>query len=106
MSLDDEWITEICEEGGSAFSVRGRAKVFEEQSAFQKVEVFDTTSYGRLMLIDGFTMVSTRDNFLYHEMLSHPVLFSHPAPKRVAIIGGGRGAKPGEVSLARRLFES
>lgn len=89
MSLDDEWITEICEEGGSAFSVRGRAKVFEQQSAFQRVEVFDTTSYGRLMLIDGFTMVSTRDNFLYHEMLSHPVLFSHPAPKRVAIIGGG-----------------
>lgn len=89
MSLDDEWITEICEEGGSAFSVRGRARVFEEQSAFQKVEVFDTASYGKLMLIDGFTMVSTRDNFLYHEMLSHPVLFSHPAPKRVAIIGGG-----------------
>jgi spermidine synthase len=89
MSLDDEWITEICEEGGSAFSVKGRAKVFEQQSAFQKVEVFDTTGYGKLMLIDGFTMVSTRDNFLYHEMLSHPVLFSHPAPKRVAIIGGG-----------------
>ena len=89
MNLDDEWITEICKEGGSAFSLRGRAKVFEEQSAFQKVEVFDTTSYGKLMLIDGFTMVSTRDNFLYHEMLSHPVLFSHPAPKRVAIIGGG-----------------
>jgi spermidine synthase len=41
------------------------------------------------MVIDGCTMVSSLDNFLYHEMLAHPVLFSHPDPKRVAIIGGG-----------------
>jgi spermidine synthase len=89
MSLDDEWITEICEDGGSAFALKGQGKLFEQQSAFQKVEVFETETYGRLMLIDGCTMVSTRDNFLYHEMMSHPVLFSHRAPRRVAIIGGG-----------------
>ena len=89
MSLTDEWITEICEDYGSAFSLKGRGRVFEQQSPFQKVEVFDTTSYGKLMLIDGCTMVSSRDNFLYHEMMSHPVLFTHRAPRRVAIIGGG-----------------
>jgi spermidine synthase len=89
MSLDKDWITEICEEGGSAFSLKGRGRLLEEQSPYQKIEVFDTETYGRLMLIDGFTMVSTRDNFLYHEMMSHPVLFTHPAPRRVAIIGGG-----------------
>ncbi len=53
------------------------------------MDIFDTETYGKLMLIDGCTMVSTRDNFLYHEMISHPVLFTHAAPKRVAIIGGG-----------------
>lgn len=89
MSLNDEWITEICDDGGSAFSLKRGAKVFGQQSAFQKVEVFETATYGKLMLIDGCTMVSTRDNFLYHEMMSHPVLFSHAAPRRVAIIGGG-----------------
>ncbi len=89
MSLDKDWITEICEDGGSAFSLKGGEKVFEQQSPFQKVEVFKTETYGKLMLIDGCTMVSTRENFLYHEMMSHPVLFSHHAPKRVAIIGGG-----------------
>ena len=89
MSLNDEWITEICDDYGSAFSLKGRGRVFEQQSPFQKVEVFDTTSYGKLMLIDGCTMVSSRDNFLYHEMMSHPVLFTHRAPRRVAIIGGG-----------------
>jgi spermidine synthase len=89
MALDNDWITEICEEGGSAFSLKGRGKVFEEQSPFQRIEVFDTDSYGKLMLIDGCTMVSSYDNFLYHEMMSHPVLYSHAAPRRVAIIGGG-----------------
>jgi spermidine synthase len=89
MGLDDDWITEICEDGGSAFALKGRGRLFERQSPFQKVEVFDTETYGKLMLIDGCTMVSTRDNFLYHEMMTHPVLFAHRAPRRVAIIGGG-----------------
>lgn len=89
MKLTDDWVGEVCEEGGSAFSLRARGKLFEQQSAYQKVEVFETTTYGNLMLIDGCTMVSTRDNFVYHEMMTHPALFTHPDPKRVAIIGGG-----------------
>ena len=89
MTLDENWITEICEEGGSAFSLKGAKKVFDEQSAFQRVEVYATQAYGKLMMIDGFTMLSSRDNFLYHEMMAHPVLFTHPAPRRIAIIGGG-----------------
>lgn len=89
MTLDKHWFTEAMEDIGSAFSLKVRAKVLEEQSPFQRVEVFDTTHYGRLMVIDGCTMVSTLDNFLYHEMMSHPVLYTHPAPRHVAIIGGG-----------------
>jgi spermidine synthase len=85
----EEWFTERCEEGGSAFSFRIEGKLHEEQSSFQKIEVYQTTHYGRLMVIDGYTMVSTLDNFLYHEMMAHPVLFTHEAPRRVAIIGGG-----------------
>jgi len=41
------------------------------------------------MLIDGAVMLTSRDNFLYHEMMSHPALFTHPDPKHVVIIGGG-----------------
>ena len=74
---------------GSAFSLRIRKLLHEEQSPFQHIAVYETTDWGNLMVIDGCTMVSTRDNFLYHEMMSHPALFTHPAPKRVAIIGGG-----------------
>jgi spermidine synthase len=89
MTLGKDWVTEICEQGGSAFSLKGRRKVLDEQTAYQKIEVFETDRYGKLMVIDGCNMLSSRDNFLYHEMMSHPVLYSHPAPVRVAIIGGG-----------------
>ena len=41
------------------------------------------------MTLDGLVMVTDRDNFVYHEMMSHPALFTHPDPKRVLVIGGG-----------------
>ncbi|BAZ92502.1 polyamine aminopropyltransferase [Thiohalobacter sp. COW1] len=88
-TLDTHWFTEICEEGGSAFSLRIKRKLHEEQSPYQRIEIFETEKFGNLMVIDGFVMLTGRDNFLYHEMMSHPALFTHPDPKRVVIIGGG-----------------
>lgn len=87
--LDNQWFTEIVEKAGSAFSLRIRARLHEEQTPFQTIEIFDTTDFGKLMVIDGCTMVSSRENFLYHEMMSHPALFTHPGARRVCIIGGG-----------------
>lgn len=84
-----EWFTEICDECGSAISFKIKGKLHEEQSAYQRIEVFETEQWGRLMAIDGFIMLSDRDNFLYHEMMSHPALFTHADPRRVLIIGGG-----------------
>ncbi|MCU4675896.1 polyamine aminopropyltransferase [Catenovulum sp. 2E275] len=83
------WFTEQCDSTGSAFSLRIKKKVVEKQSPFQKIEIYETTDFGHLMVIDGCTMVTTRENFLYHEMMSHPALFTHPNPKNVVIIGGG-----------------
>lgn len=89
MSLDENWFTEICEEGGSSFSLRIVKKLHEETTAFQKIAIYETTDFGNFMVIDGFTMVTTRDNFLYHEMMSHPALYTHPKPDNVLVIGGG-----------------
>ncbi|WP_372761774.1 polyamine aminopropyltransferase [Pseudoalteromonas sp.] len=83
------WFTEISDRDGSAFSLRINKKLDEKQSPFQKVEMFETTDFGNLMIIDGCTMVSSRENFFYHEMISHPALLAHPNPKNVVIIGGG-----------------
>ncbi len=79
----------ISQPTGSAIGYRITGKLDEVQSPFQKIEIYDTTDWGKLMVIDGAGMLTTRDNFFYHEMISHPVLFTHAAPKRVVIIGGG-----------------
>jgi spermidine synthase len=86
---DTGWFTEVYPKHGSAFSLKVIEKLHTEQSPFQKIEIFKTEWFGTLMVIDGCTMVSDRDNFLYHEMMTHPVLFTHPNPERVWIIGGG-----------------
>ena len=86
---DKQWFTEVCQEGGSSFSFMVKQRLHDEQSPYQRIEVYETETYGNLMVIDGFVMLTSRDNFLYHEMMSHPVLFTHPDPKRVLIIGGG-----------------
>ena len=84
-----EWFNEIVPGAESAFSLKIKQKLHEEQSEFQHLEIYETETFGNLMVIDGCTMVSTRDNFFYHEMMSHPALYAHPNPKRVWIIGGG-----------------
>jgi spermidine synthase len=89
MSLNDEWFTEIAADTGTAFSLKIHSKLHEEQTPYQKIEIYDTEQFGKLMVIDGCTMLSTRDNFLYHEMMSHPVLYTHQQPLKVIIIGGG-----------------
>ncbi len=83
------WFTEVMEDEGMAFSLRVREKLHEERTAFQHIEVYETEAWGRLLVIDGCVMLTSRDNFVYHEMMSHPALFTHPDPRRVAIIGGG-----------------
>jgi spermidine synthase len=85
--LNTQWCNEI--NNGAAFGLKIKQKLASKQSDFQLVEIFETEEFGNLMMLDGCTMVSSRENFLYHEMMSHPALFSHPNPKNVVIIGGG-----------------
>ncbi|UCE88496.1 MAG: polyamine aminopropyltransferase [Pseudomonadota bacterium] len=89
MAIDDTYFTEVCKEGGSAFSFKIKRKLHEEQTPYQSIAIYETEAFGNLMVIDGYVMLTDRDNFLYHEMLSHPALFTHRDPRRALIIGGG-----------------
>lgn len=71
--------------------------LFSEKTPYQKVEVFETDTWGNMMTIDGMVMLSEKDEFVYHEMLSHVGMFSHPEPRRVLIVGGGDGGTAREV---------
>lgn len=84
-----QWLYEHFEPAGSAIGFRVTRKLDEVQSKFQKIEIYESTDWGNVMLIDGAMMLTARDNFLYHEMMAHPALFTHADPKQVAIIGGG-----------------
>ena len=83
------WFSEIYEPAGCAISWQIESQLAHVVTEFQTIDIYQTRNWGRLMAIDGFVMLTARDNFLYHEMLTHPALFSHGQAKNVLIIGGG-----------------
>lgn len=83
--------------GKTGLTIGVNRLLFSHQSEYQLVEVFETDTWGNLMTIDGMVMLSEKDEFVYHEMLSHTGLFTHRSPERVLIIGGGDGGTAREV---------
>lgn len=71
--------------------------LFSGLSDFQKVEVVNTLGHGKMLLNDDLVMVTERDEFIYHDMITHLPLFVHPNPKNVLVIGGGDGGTAREV---------
>ncbi len=82
-----------------AVTLRLRVKktLFEGKSPFQTVHILETVEHGRMLINDGMFMLCERDEFVYHEMISHVPLFLHPSPEKVLVIGGGDGGTVREV---------
>jgi len=94
------WFTERIlpgEKRGGKILIKIKRRVFSKKSPFQKIEIFDSQNYGRMLLLDGVVQLAQKDEFIYHEMLANCPLFSHPNPKKVLIIGGGDGGILREV---------
>jgi len=68
-----------------------RKMLFSRKSPFQKIDVLETDTFGRVLLIDNLVMFTEKDEFVYHEMIAHVPLFVHPDPQNILIIGGGDG---------------
>lgn len=68
-----------------------------EKSLYQDVLVFESETYGNVLVLDGVIQCTERDEFSYQEMISHIPLASHPNPKKVLVIGGGDGGVVREV---------
>ena len=77
--------------------IKIKKKIYSGKSAYQKIEVFDTFSFGKMLVLDGISQTSEKDEFIYHEMLCHFPMFFYPNPKKVLIIGGGDGGALEEV---------
>lgn len=76
---------------GSGFFFRTRRLVLSEKTPYQKMEIYETASHGRVLLLDGLVQTTEKDEFFYHEMLVQPAMTAHPRPREVLIIGGGDG---------------
>lgn len=93
----NNWFTEVYRESVenpdsqsiASLSLPISKKLHEETTAYQKAEIFESPFWGKVLILDGCIMLTERDNFIYHEMLTHPALFSHANPRDVIIIGGG-----------------
>jgi len=90
------WFTENYDEKAS-LGLKIKDKIFEEQSQFQKIEVYETEFFGKLLVLDGLVMLSEKDEFIYHEMITHVPLCSHKNPERVLVVGGGDGGAIREI---------
>jgi spermidine synthase len=86
----DVWFREIHQDH-FALSVRVKNYLWSGRSGYQTVDIIDTQTFGRVLLLDGVLNTSERDEFIYHEMIAHAPLFTHPEPRRVLVIGGGDG---------------
>ncbi|MFH4135022.1 hypothetical protein WAI79_21675, partial [Acinetobacter baumannii] len=68
-----------------------------EQTEFQKLDMVETEEFGNMLILDGMVMTTEKDEFVYHEMVAHVPLFTHPNPENVLVVGGGDGGVIREV---------
>ena len=73
------------------FSIRINRQLFTGQSEFQRIDVFESEEFGRFLTLDGYMMLTERDEFIYHEMITHVPMAVHPNPHTVLVVGAGDG---------------
>ncbi len=79
------------------FSIRVDKHIESVQSEFQKIDVFQTPEFGKVLVIDGFVMLTEKDEFIYHEMITHVPMSVNPEIKNILVIGAGDGGTVREL---------
>ncbi|MBM7570499.1 polyamine aminopropyltransferase [Aquibacillus albus] len=92
----DLWFTE---KQTKDFGITAKTKqtLHTEKTAFQQLDMIETEEWGNMLVLDGMVMTTQKDEFVYHEMVAHVPLFTHPNPKHVLVVGGGDGGVIREV---------
>lgn len=98
------WFSEdFC--GGSRFGARVEQVLASHRSHYQQIDILETEAFGRMLVIDGKVQACELDEFVYHEMLTHPALLCHPNPAKVLVAGGGDGGTVRECLRHPQLQE-
>ena len=72
-------------------SIRVEQQLYSGQSDFQRIDVFESKDFGRFLTLDGYMMLTEKDEFIYHEMITHVPIAVHPSAERILVIGAGDG---------------
>lgn len=72
-------------------SIQVEKQLFSTQSDFQRIDVFESQEFGRFLTLDGYMMLTERDEFIYHEMMVHVPMAVHPNPAQILVVGAGDG---------------
>lgn len=93
----DLWYSELHTDNVK-FSIKIDKQLHSSQSEFQRIDVFDSPEYGRFLTLDGYLMLTEKDDFIYHEMLVHIPLAVNLGIKKVLVIGAGNGGVARELT--------
>ena len=84
------WIDETLHQG-IRFAFEADRVLYERDTGHQHIVLFENSRFGRVLMLDGATQVTTGDEFVYHEMMTHVPILAHGRVRRVLVIGGGDG---------------
>lgn len=100
--MDDLWYSEY-HTPAVKFSIKVNSQLHHEKSDYQNISVFDSVEFGRFLTLDGIMMLTERDEFIYHEMITHPAMAVNPQIRRVLVIGAGDGGVARELTKYTQL---
>ncbi|CRZ34011.1 spermidine synthase [Herbinix hemicellulosilytica] len=86
----DLWFTEYYTKN-ARFSIKIDKPVISLNSEFQRIDIFDSYAFGRVLVLDGYLMLTEKDEFIYHEMMTHIPMAVNPEIRDVLVIGAGDG---------------
>ncbi len=96
------WYTENQTEN-IKFSARVKETIYSKKSDFQQIDIIDTYELGRVLVIDGWTMITEKDEFIYHEMIVHVPMSVNKDIKNVLVIGAGDGGTVRELTRYKTI---
>ncbi|MFI3206539.1 MAG: polyamine aminopropyltransferase [Clostridia bacterium] len=93
----DLWFSEKHTENVK-LSIKIDRHIHSSQSEFQRIDIFDSYEFGRFLTLDGFMMLTEKDEFIYHEMITHVPMAVHPKAENILVIGAGDGGVVRELT--------
>ena len=84
-------------------SIRVNRQLYSKQSDYQRIDIFETPEFGRVLTLDGNVMLTERDEFIYDEMIVHVPMAVHKEAKDILVIGAGDGGVVRELTRYDRV---